>query len=197
MIGLLLSGGLDSSSLAFMCKPDIAFNINYGQKAAIAERKASNAICGELGITLIEIDVDCQHLGSGDLVARPELEHAPESDWWPYRNQLLITLCATKAIEIGCKTILIGSIQSDQYHADSTKGFIDRISDLLSFQEGALKVEAPAINMTASELIINSNIPKELLLWSHSCHKSNIPCGNCRGCNKHFNTLKALGYYRD
>ncbi len=31
-----------------------------------------------------------------------------------------------------------------------------------------------------------------LLKLAHSCHKSNIPCGNCRGCNKYHQTLTEL-----
>ncbi|WP_085901611.1 7-cyano-7-deazaguanine synthase [Kiloniella majae] len=197
MISLLLSGGLDSTALAYMYKPDIAFNINYGQRAAEAERRASHAICQSLSINLINIDIDCSELGSGDLTNRPTIELAPESDWWPFRNQLLITLCAMKAVEKKCKKIMIGTVKSDQYHTDGTPEFIQNINQLLVNQEGRIRIEAPAIKMTATELIKNSKIPFELLAWSHSCHKANIPCANCRGCNKHYSTLNELGLYND
>ncbi len=195
MIGLLLSGGLDSTALAYMCKPDIAFNINYGQRAAKAEKKAAKAVCDTLGINLVAINIDCSELGSGDLTGKSAVDLAPESDWWPFRNQLLITLCAMKAVEFGCSKILIGTVKSDQYHTDGTPEFVKNISQLMSIQEGGIKVEAPAINVTAVELIRNSDIPFDLLAWSHSCHKANLPCANCRGCNKHYSTLNELGYY--
>lgn len=35
--GLLLSGGMDSLTLAWWKRPDIAFTLNYGQLAAQAE----------------------------------------------------------------------------------------------------------------------------------------------------------------
>lgn len=197
MTGLLLSGGLDSTALAYMCKPDIAFNINYGQRAAKAEKQAATALCETLGINLIYIDIDCSELGSGDLTSKSAVDLAPESDWWPFRNQLLITLCAMKAVEFGCSKILIGTVKSDQYHTDGTPEFVKNISQLMSSQEGQIKVEAPAINMTAVELIKNSGISLDLLGWSHSCHKANLPCTNCRGCNKHHSTLNELGYYND
>lgn len=195
MIGVLLSGGIDSTALSFMEKPDVAFNINYGQKAAEAERSASVAICEVLGIELIDIDVNCSSLGSGDLVGGAAISTAPESDWWPYRNQLLITLCVMKAVELGCSKLLIGTVKSDQYHTDGTKGFIRKISDLISYQEGGIIVEAPAIEKTTAELVTSSGIPFEILAWSHSCHKANVPCTNCRGCSKHFETLNELGFY--
>lgn len=197
MTGILLSGGMDSISLAYWCKPDVAFNINYGQKAAIAEREASKAVCEDIDIPLVEIDIDCTSLGSGDLAGKSSIAAAPESDWWPYRNQLLITLCAMKAVDMGCSKILIGTVKSDQYHSDGSQGFIKRINELVSYQEGNIKIEAPAIELSAVELVRKSNIPLEILAWSHSCHKSNIPCSNCRGCNKHYQTMKALGHYND
>jgi len=195
MLGLLLSGGLDSTSLAYLSKPDIAFNIDYGQLAAAAEHRAAEAVCGTLSIPLIPIRVDCSDLGSGDLVGKPAENLAPESDWWPFRNQLLVTLCAMKAVQHQCSKIQIGTVKSDQYHADGTRDFVININRLISSQEGGLVVEAPAIEMTATELVKKSQIPFELLAWSHSCHKANVPCANCRGCNKHYSTLRELGYY--
>lgn len=195
MIGLLLSGGLDSTAIAYMCKPDIAFNINYGQCAAEAENRAAHAICDDLGIDLVNINIDCSELGSGDLTGTTAVTLAPESDWWPFRNQLLITLCAMKAVEYACSSILIGTVKSDRHYADGTPDFVRNINQLMLGQEGGIKVEAPAMNMTAVELIRSSNVPFELLAWSHSCHKANLPCANCRGCNKHYSTLNELGYY--
>lgn len=195
MIGLLLSGGMDSTALAYMHKPDVAFNINYGQRPAKAELKSAKSVCDCLNIELISIQIDCSDLGSGDLSNKAAIELAPESDWWPFRNQLLITLCAMKAVELGCSKILMGTVKSDQYHSDGTPEFIQNINRLTCSQEGQLRVEAPAINMTTVELLQASNIPLDILAWCHSCHKANLPCTNCRGCNKHYSTMNALGYY--
>lgn len=48
--GILLSGGMDSMALAYLERPDIAFTINYGQRCAEAEIKASAYIAGVLNI---------------------------------------------------------------------------------------------------------------------------------------------------
>ena len=34
MIGLLLSGGMDSISIAWWKRPDVAISVDYGQRAA-------------------------------------------------------------------------------------------------------------------------------------------------------------------
>lgn len=64
-IGLILSGGMDSSCLAWWLKPQVAITIDYGQKAAKAEIDASSLICSTLGIEHHLIKVDCRSLGSG------------------------------------------------------------------------------------------------------------------------------------
>lgn len=189
---LLLSGGMDSASLLWWKRPDVAFCVDYGQLPAQAEFAASSAICATLGIPLHRIVANCQALGSGDMAGAQPDELAPASDWWPYRNQLLVTLVAMKAIAMRVRRLLIGTVRSDGVHADGTKAFVSSLSDLMKLQEGHLVLEAPAIEMTTLELVATSGIPYEHLSWAHSCHKAEVPCGCCRGCNKYFQTLEAL-----
>lgn len=190
--GILLSGGMDSISIAFWKRPETAFTLNYGQLSAKAEIAAARAICSELGIDHHVIEVDCSAIGSGDLSGKESLSVAPKSDWWPYRNQMLVTLCGMAALPLGVTELMVGSVKSDSYHKDGSTEFYDLLNSLMKLQEGSLRVQAPAIQYTTVELIEISGIPKELLMWAHSCHKSNIPCNNCRGCNKYFNTLYEL-----
>ena len=186
MKAILLSGGIDSTALAFLEKPRLAININYGQLSAKAERAASTAIAEALEIPLQLIDVDCSSLGSGDLVALKAHTMAPVSEWWPYRNQLLITLAAMRAVTMGAKVLLIGTVTTDKTHKDGTAEFIAAMDNILRLQEGALRLYAPAKDLTTLELIAESKVPDSLLAWTHSCHTGNYPCGSCNGCNKHF-----------
>lgn len=190
---LLLSGGMDSLSIAWWKRPDVAITIDYGQLAASAERAASKAVCRELGIEHHIVPIDCRALGSGDMAGSTASEHAPASDWWPYRNQMLLTFAAMKAIQLGVGRLLIGTVRSDGKHADGTPGFVHAISSLVAMQEGGLVIEAPAIEMSTEELVRHANVPSSLLAWAHSCHKANVACGDCRGCNKYFEVLRELG----
>lgn len=189
---LLLSGGMDSIALAYWKKPDLAITIDYGQRAAKAEIYASSKICKKLNICHRIISIDCKDLGSGDMSTTKAIDLAPTSDWWPYRNQLLITLSAMQCIANNINTILIGTVASDSSHIDGTKAFISKINALIFMQEGNIKVDAPAIEMTTLELIKNTNTITPVSDWAHSCHKSNYICGRCRGCNKYFETLEQL-----
>lgn len=196
---LLLSGGMDSIAIAYWKQPDFAFTIDYGQLAASREIDASKQICDEIGIKHHILNIDLKSLGSGDLLGVSADKHAPASDWWPYRNQILITLAAMYGIKLGVNEILIGSVKSDEYHIDGSKAFIDSMNHLLSLQEGHMKLSAPAIDMTTVELILTHNIPIELLGWAYSCHKGNHACRQCRGCYKYFNVWNELynkGYRR-
>jgi 7-cyano-7-deazaguanine synthase len=194
---LLLSGGMDSISLAWWRRPMLAVTIDYGQLAAQAEISAASSVARELNTEHLVLQIDCRALGSGDMAGSRASVHAPVSEWWPYRNQLLITFAAARCLDYGVKTLLLGTVRSDEAHKDGTPQFISAMSRLLALQEGEISVEAPAIGLTAVELIRKSSVPSSVLAWAHSCHKASVACGDCRGCNKYFDTFQELGYDLD
>lgn len=189
---ILLSGGIDSAALAFWKRPKWAITIDYGQKPARGEIRAAAAVCSELEIRHEVVSIDCSALGSGDLAGKAPLEAAPESEWWPFRNQLLVTLAAMRGMALGVDSLMVGSIRADSFHADGTAQFYERLDGLVAMQEGAIRVMAPAIGIEAPDLIRQSGIPASLLAWTHSCHKANYSCGNCRGCNKSRSVFSAI-----
>lgn len=192
--GLLLSGGMDSIAIAWWKRPQWAVTVDYGQKAAAAERLAAAQVCKELGIEHAVLAVDCSALGSGDMAHKEADARAKTSDWWPYRNQLLVTLASMRAIACDVQTLYIGTVNSDgESHLDGTAEFVRRMDDLMAYQEGGLRVVAPAIEYSTAELIRMAGVPAGLLAWAHSCHKADIACGDCRGCYKYLATYSELG----
>ena len=188
---LLLSGGMDSSSIAFWKRPDYGITIDYGQNPAAGEKRAASSICEALNIEHINIVADISSLGCGDLIGKPSAKCSPASEWWPYRNQFLLSIAAMKCHSLGVSSLMIGALKTDGFHADGTSAFIDAMNTLLKLQEGDLNISAPAISMTARELVTSSKIPESILCWSHSCHTSDVACGFCRGCKKHYETMEA------
>ncbi len=87
----------------------------------------------------------------------------------------------------------IGALRTDGFHVDGRPEFIEALNSLLSMQESELRLEAPALEYSASELVRVSKIPMNILAWSHSCHVSDYSCGYCRGCRKHYETMEAIG----
>ncbi|UWU25442.1 7-cyano-7-deazaguanine synthase (plasmid) [Rhizobium sp. CB3060] len=188
---LLYSGGLDSTALAWKFRPDIAVTIDYGQRPAAGEIRAASALCGLMNLRHDVLKVDLAFLGIGTLVGTETADIAAASEWWPYRNQMLITLAGMRYVARGLSEIMIGAVASD-VHADGKKPFLAAISSAMIAQEGGVQVSAPAIDMDPLDLILGSGVPKNLLGAAFSCHVAEYPCGQCRGCEKHLTTIAAL-----
>lgn len=193
MKGLLLSGGMDSIALAAWKRPELAFTIDYGQRAAATEVAVSRQVCAQLGIDHEVVCVDCSALGTGDMSSVAAADCAPASDWWPFRNQLLVTLAGMRCVVLGVSELMLGTVATDGIHADGTGPFFAALNQLLSMQEGALRVSAPALEFTSAELIRRSGVEAAVLAWAHSCHTGSIACGTCRGCVKHIEVTRELG----
>jgi 7-cyano-7-deazaguanine synthase len=191
---LLLSGGMDSIALAYWMRPELCVTLDYGQVPAAAEIQASESVCRELGLMHQVIRADCRAVGSGDLAGSSAVALAPVREWWPFRNQLLVTLAAAAVVDHGYQELLLGTVRTDGVHRDGCQEFLDRLSGLLEFQEGHLRVRAPAIHLDSAELIRESGVPQSVLAWAHSCHVATLACGRCRGCHKHANVVEACGH---
>ncbi len=182
---------MDSAALAFWLKPDLALTVDYGQLPASGEVQAAAAIASALAIPHEVISTDTRELGLGTMAGSSESQSAfPE--WWPFRNQLLLTLGAMRLAKSGEGEIAIGTVSSDAVHSDGRPEFFHAMNELLSCQEPAIRIIAPAISMTSAELIAKSGIPLSILGWTISCHLSSTGCGECRGCQKHIETMAAI-----
>lgn len=191
--GILLSGGMDSIAVAYWQRPELAITIDYGQLPAAGEIRAAAAAADAMGLEHHLIRADLRSLGSGDLAGSSPVSIAPIPEWWPFRNQMLVTLAAMKAVTLGIGRLLIGTVKSDNQHADGRSEFVVAMDVLLRLQEGSIALEAPAIDLTSAELLRQISIPQEIIAWAHSCHVSEYACGVCRGCRKHYETLGQIG----
>lgn len=189
---LLLSGGLDSATLAYTHRPDLTVTVDYGQCCADAEIQASAQIADQLNLEHEVIEVDCRSLGAGTMADQQNSDLGDAPEWWPYRNQLVITLVAMDVVRRGTDRLLVGAVADDQSHADGQAKFFDLMDSLLLFQEGNLSVEAPAIDRTTEDLVREANPPESLLGWTHSCTASNAACGECRSCKKRQRVLSRV-----
>jgi 7-cyano-7-deazaguanine synthase len=189
---LLFSGGLDSSALLYWKKPTLALIIDYGQLTFKAEQRAATEIAKAINVPL-EIKSFGGLSGAGSLFDGKFNKTDKYSEWWPFRNQFLITVASMYAIKNNIPTVLIGLTKSDTIYADSTEPFVSAMNKLTKIQEGAIEVVAPGMHYSTLELIKTSQIPLSILSWSHSCNTSHNPCGRCFSCKKYiqiFNLLK-------
>src|SRR6266568_6936973 len=98
---LLLSGGMDSIAIAHWHRPEIAITVDYGQQPAAGEIRAAQAVADVLSIEHHIVRADLSALGSGDMAGSAALGVAPVTEWWPFRNQMLVTLAAMKGLVLG------------------------------------------------------------------------------------------------
>lgn len=191
LTALLFSGGMDSVALAHYRRPDVLITINYGQVVALAEIKAAKYFASELQLPLIILDANFGAVGSGSL-ANSEPSQGRHPEWWPFRNQLLVSVAAAWSVNNGVRKLMIGTVGSDSCFADGTVEFVQTISRLLAIQEGGLTLDAPAIGMTSVELIRAAQMPVRLLPMCFSCNVSARPCGECRSCLKFIATMNDI-----
>jgi len=182
---LLFSGGIDSTAIAAWQRPDILVTVDYGQAPAGGELRAATAIAERLGLRHQVIRIDCRQLGQGHLAGREASPLGAAPEWWPYRNQWLVTVCAMRFVSEGLRDVLIGTVAGDEVHRDGRPAFVDALDMLLSLQEGGVRLRAPAIGLRSEDLLERAPGVAGLLPWTFSCHVADQACGQCRGCAKH------------
>ena len=186
-----MSGGIESTCLAWMLRPELGFTVDYGQVTAQTEISSAKDICHFLNIDHAVLRAPTEFVRIG-LLAGNEGSTSIHPEFWPYRNQFILTCAMMAAYDRGVTEIQIGSVVGDSRFADGTTGFIDLMNDLAKLQGSELIVSAPAIKMTTEQLLSIANPPAQLLGLTFSCHRANIPCGDCPGCNKNRQVLAAF-----
>ena len=192
MRALLFSGGIDSTTIAWRLKPEKLLFVDYGQVAATGELRAARSIAKAIDRELDIRSVSLRQFGSGSMAGDLSSSNTV-LEFWPYRNQALITVAAMAYADLPISSILIGTVSGDgDRHADGTAEFVETMNRLLGMQGGPM-LEAPAIEVTSEQLIADTRVPLSALGWTFSCHTGEWACGTCAGCLKHDQIMQRLG----
>jgi 7-cyano-7-deazaguanine synthase len=205
---LLLSGGLDSTTLAAWVKdqyagePVKAYTFLYGQKHAV-ELEAARKVAAHFGMEhfLIELppihgsaltDADTALPEGRDLAAVSGV--APS--YVPARNLLFLAQMASLQDAFGPAVLWLGVHHDDHTgYPDCRPEFIEAADQAVMFgTQYELRVEAPFVHWTKAEIIrwgLEHQVPYES---THSCYQGVSPaCGVCDTCQARLDAFAAAG----
>jgi 7-cyano-7-deazaguanine synthase len=197
----LLSGGMDSSTLAFHAKSKgydiLALHLNYGQRTEGRELASAKKIASLLEAeAFIEISLDFfTKFGASSLTDTeiavekfdPARVHLPNT-YVPFRNANLLAIATSFAEACSADAIFIG-VQALDYsgYPDCRPEFIDafqKVIDLGTKDMTKITLFAPFIHMTKADILregIKLGVPYE---HTWSCYKNEgKACGTCGSCH--------------
>lgn len=207
----LLSGGMDSSTLAYLARDRgysvLALHLNYGQRTQEKERASARTIARLLGAAeVLEIDLSYFSVfGSSSLTDRtipvapyhPEAEDIPNT-YVPFRNANLLSIATSYAESRNADAIFIG-VQSQDYsgYPDCRPAFIEAFQKVIETgtRSGSrIRLMTPFISMSKKEILslgLSLGVPYE---HTWSCYQeNNVACGVCGACHFRRAAFDALG----
>jgi 7-cyano-7-deazaguanine synthase len=207
----LLSGGMDSSTLAFLAKHDgydiLALHFTYGQRTEEKERECAKRIARHLN-ALEFLDVDLAYLkkvGASSLTdqrmqVKPHNEAGegiPET-YVPFRNANLLSVATSFAEARAADAIYIG-VQASDYsgYPDCRPEFIDAFQKVITLgtrPDSGIELKTPFVRLNKAEILkigMKLNVPYEDT-WS--CYSENeIACGICGSCHFRREAFRQIG----
>lgn len=197
----LLSGGMDSSTLAYYARSlgyeIYALHFMYGQRTEKKELACAKAVAESLD-TAEFLKIALTHfslIGKSSLTDKSmKVEDFEEGDpslpntYVPFRNANLLSIATSFAEARGAGAIFIG-VQSSDYagYPDCRPEFIEafqKVIDIGTSDGTAIRLMSPFVKMNKTAIIrtgIDLGVPYELT-WS--CYKNNEKaCGRCSSCH--------------
>lgn len=195
-----MSGGLDSTVAAAWTKDRYevyGLHVDYGQRAAHLEQKASQRVSQNLQITEFKSTQLSwlKELGTSALtdesisIPRGQISTTDQIPITlvPFRNGILLSLATAWAEVVGAEVVVIGAVEEDSSgYPDCREQFLiafERAIDLGTRPEIDIRIVAPLVHMTKVDIVklgVELKVPFEL---SWSCYGSGPePCSDCESC---------------
>ncbi len=199
---VLLSGGLDSSTVLYLAKRDgmevHALSFDYGQLHA-RELESAKKIAQKCGVASHQIvSLKLSDWGGSALTDRNipvkdgNVDNTGIPDTYvPARNMVFLSVAASMAEAIGARHIYIGVSEVDYSgYVDCRQVFIDamqkaiNLGTVMGAERGeTIELHAPFVNMTkADEIRLGLELGVDYSdTWS--CYRGGLhPCGTCDSC---------------
>ena len=203
---LILSGGMDSTTLLHDYKDRIAVavNFNYGSNHNCMEAKYARLNCQQLGIELIEIDLAFIHnhfksslLEGADAV--PNADYAEDnlkSTVVPFRNGIMLAIAAGIAESRNLSSVMMANHSGDHaIYPDCTPQFVNAMN--LAIQAGTygpVRLEAPYTGLSKTDIARRGLELGLDFSLTYSCYRGGEHhCGTCATCRERHQSLMDAG----
>ena len=198
---VLLSGGLDSATLAWMARADgygvHALSFDYGQRHR-AELEAAGRVAAAAGAVAhrtIRIDMDGITGSSLTDAAQSVPDYDPDqhdipSTYVPARNLTFLSFALGWAEVLGARRIYIGVNAVDYSgYPDCRPAFIEKFQEVANIATAAdhsFEIEAPLLRLSKAEIIRTGQALGVDYGLTVSCYRADAAgraCGRCDSCH--------------
>jgi 7-cyano-7-deazaguanine synthase len=196
---LLLSGGLDSSSLLFWMKAEgilpVSLFVDYGQPTSSAEWAAARAVSSTAGVPEpLFLRTDRVFPEVTSLVPDHRTTEA-KPEYFPSRNLFLIALASMYAHQLQVTRIMIGIIAgTSQMFPDTSQEFIHAANKVIVIEHPHITLEAPFATRRKRDILgeaLRSGLPFQL---TYSCNfNASSHCWGCASCRDRWDAISSLG----
>jgi len=171
-IAALLGGGIDSFSCAYFLKKrghDIhGVFVDYGQVAAVQEKKAAISVASYIGVP-----IRCMTVNGGRDVFDGEIQG---------RNAALVSLTLLSEANNTCA--IASGIHAGTPYFDCSVAFVKSLSSLVqSMTDGRVQFFTPFLNWSKLDIYnyaLKNDLPINI---TYSCEAGEVtPCGKCLSC---------------
>lgn len=203
---IVLSGGMDSTTLLHEYKDNIALAVtfDYGSRHNAKEIECARKNCDILRIEhmVIPLEFIGKYFKSSLLIGGeeiPEGHYADEnmkSTVVPFRNGIMLSIAAGLAESRGLKKVMLANHGGDHaIYPDCRPGFVNAMSEAI--KQGtydSIMIYAPYTNITKSDIArIGKRIGVDYSL-TYSCYKGGEKhCGKCGTCVERLEALRDAG----
>ncbi|MDE6154742.1 MAG: 7-cyano-7-deazaguanine synthase QueC [Muribaculaceae bacterium] len=203
---LVLSGGMDSTTMLYDYRDKIAaaVNFSYGSNHNVRERECARRHCSHLGVEFIEIDLDFMSryfesslLQGADAI--PDGHYADDnmrSTVVPFRNGIMLSIAAGLAESRGLTEVMLANHGGDHtIYPDCRPAFIEAMNAAIEAGTFAdVKLDAPYTGLTKGQIAARGAALGLDYSTTYSCYKGGEKhCGRCGTCVERREALAEAG----
>lgn len=208
---IVLSGGMDSTTMLYEYAPRIAVAVNftYGSNHNARELECARYNCARLRIPLLEIDLafmgqyfHSSLLSGADAIPEGNYDDASmRSTVVPFRNGIMLSVAAGLAESYGLRQVMIANHGGDHaIYPDCRPGFIQAMSRAIEAgtYDGLVTICAPYTDITKTDIVRRGVALGVDYSHTYSCYRGGAThCGTCGTCRERHDAMLAAGLTPD